>query len=508
MLARFVSAALVGIDAHLVDVEVDVTTGLPSFSLVGLPDASVRESRDRVRSAIRNSGFEFPLARITVNLSPADLRKAGTAFDVPIALGILAAAGSLPVRTGARYVYVGELSLDGAVRDVRGSLAIALAAARAGYAGVVVPASNAAEAALIESVRVLSCGTFDDVVHSAASPDTARACGPTRPSGAERKSALDLGDVRGQVMARRALEIAAAGRHHLLFVGPPGVGKSMLARRLPGILPPWTFEEAIEATSIHSVAGLLPRATPLLEERPFRAPHHTASAQALVGGGGQPKPGEITLAHHGVLFLDELPEFDRRVLEVLRQPLEEGQITIARAGHSARFPARFQLVAAMNPCPCGFRGSARRRCACTPVQVAAYDAKVSGPLRDRIDLMVGLPDLAAADLDGPPRGSDECSAAVGLRVAAARRCQAQRESTTGIRVNADLDGRALARVCTLDPSSASLLRVAAERGALTGRGRTRVLRVARTIADLSGAAEVDRAHVLEALQFRGGEPTA
>ena len=457
MLASVRTAALVGLDAVPVSVEVDVSFGLPGLVMVGLPDAAVRESRDRVRAAIRNSGFDFPQRRVTVNLAPADVRKVGAAFDLPIALGVLAATGVVFERTIRDALIVGELSLDGSMQPARGVLPIAAGARRDGCRRLLLPRANAAEASLVGGLEVLPADTLQDAVALLNDPSTPRRSPePALPSppGAD---SPDLADVHGQVLARRALEVAAAGGHNLLFVGPPGAGKTMLARRLPGLLPPLTRDEALEVTTVHSVAGLLRPGIGLLSERPFRAPHHTVSEIALVGGGSIPRPGEISLAHHGVLFLDELPEFSRRAIEVLRQPIEHGAVTIARAARTATFPARFMLVAAMNPCPCGHLGDPRKACRCAPAQVDRYAARLSGPLRDRIDLVIPVGAVEASSLVQPAHG--EPSAAVRARVSGARGRQAGRQGTL---VNARLDGRRLAGAACQNPARVEALR---------GRGR-------------------------------------
>jgi magnesium chelatase family protein len=463
----------------------------------------VRESRDRVKAAIRNSGFDFPSHRITINLAPADVRKAGSAFDLPIALGILAAEGVLRAADLDRVVFVGELSLDGTIHRARGVLPIAAAARRRGASALLLPAPNAAEAAVVGGLQLLPVQTLSQAVDMLNQP---MSHWPVMPSAALpdrepalRDSGLDLSELRGQTLARRALEIAAAGGHNLLMIGAPGAGKTMLARRLPGILPPLSFEEALECTAIHSVAGTLPAGVGLLSERPFRAPHHTISDVALVGGGSIPRPGEISLAHHGVLFLDEMPEFSRHVLDVLRQPLEEGRISIARAARTVAFPARFVLVAAMNPCPCGFRGDPKRACRCTPQHVAKYRGRLSGPLLDRIDLIVDVQPVAFADLTGPAGG--EPSTVVRARVLAARERQLRRPGRAG-RLNAQLHGRAFERVCAFDEMGRRLLERSAERLHLSARGFHRVLKVARTIADLLGVGAISAEHLAEALQYR------
>jgi magnesium chelatase family protein len=402
MLASLRSAALFGVEAFPVHVEVDVAFGFPAFTMVGLPDTTVRESHHRVKAAIRNSGFEFPPHRITVNLAPADVRKAGSSFDLPIALGLLATSGSLQRRAIDDTVVLGELSLDGGINAIRGVLPIAIAARQMGARRLLLPPQNAPEACVVEGLEVCTVRSLFEAVEALNHPEVVRVVSPSlQPAPAAPLAAGgDLADVRGQLLPRRAIEVAAAGGHNLLLVGPPGGGKTMMARRLPGILPPLTFEEALECTAIHSVAGTLPPGTGLLATRPFRAPHHTISNVALVGGGSIPRPGEISLAHNGVLFLDEMPEFQRRVLEVLRQPLEEGRVTVARAARTAVFPARFVLVGAMNPCPCGYKGEERRQCRCTPLQVDRYTQRLSGPLRDRIDLTVEVPSVPVVSVHG------------------------------------------------------------------------------------------------------------
>jgi magnesium chelatase family protein len=499
VLACLRTAALAGIDAAVVYVEVDVSFGLPIFTMVGLPDASVRESRDRVRAAIRNSGFEFPAHRITVNLSPGDVRKAGASFDLPIALGILAAQGVVRRREATDVVILGELSLDGGIQPARGVLPIAAAAVRQGAGQIILPRANATEARVVAGLAVLPVSTLAEAVAALNDPASIELV-PHQPNASTVDEEADLADVHGQLLARRALEVASAGGHNLLLVGPPGAGKTMMARRVPSILPPMSLDEALEASSVHSVAGLLPPGGGLLTRRPFRAPHHTISNVALVGGGSHARPGEVSLAHHGVLFLDELLEFHRHVLEVLRQPLEEGRVVIARAARTAVFPARFVLIGAMNPCPCGFAGDPMRECRCPPQHLFRYRQRLSGPLRDRLDLTVEVAAVPPETLDAGVAG--ERSAAVRARVVAAREVQRDRYASTRIRTNGELTTSLLAEHCRLNRAGGQLMRVATERLALSARGYDRVRRVARTIADLAGSKTVEAEHVAEALQFR------
>ncbi len=499
-LATIHSRAQDGVAAPAVTVEVHLSGGLPGTSIVGLPEAAVKEARDRVRVAIQNAQLDYPARRVTVSLAPADLPKDGGRFDLPIALGILAAAGHVPRDALDRYEFLGELALSGELRPVTGVLPAALKAARSGRA-LVVPRANGSEAALVAAAEVRSADSLLDVLAflrgvGELPAGIAATNGATDNSAAVSIDYPDLADVRGQAQARRALEIAAAGAHHLLFVGPPGTGKTMLASRLPGILPPLSEEQALESAAVRSVAGQSVDFHKW-KMRPFRSPHHTASAVALVGGGSFPRPGEISLAHHGVLFLDELPEFDRHVLEVLREPLESGHISISRAARQAEFPAAFQLVAAMNPCPCGFAGDASGRCACTPDAIRRYRARVSGPLLDRIDLQVEVPRIALAELGGDA-AAGESSAVVRARVCAAREVQMQRAN----KPNARLAHREVQRDCALAPADRALLERALDKLGLSARAYQRILRVARTIADLAGAARINTTHLSEAIQYR------
>lgn len=503
MLAQVVSGAVLGVEAYTVSVEVDLASGLPSINVVGLPQSAVREGRERVTAALANSGYALPPKKITINLAPADIRKDGSAFDLPIAIGLLAGAGVVSVDRIAGVCFAGELGLDGALRPVRGMLSLALHCARTGVGTLVVPAANGAEAAVVEEVRVLAAEHLRDVVAHLCGECTLERAEPglAAPTSPGSTSMLDLADVRGQEQAKRALEIAAAGSHNLLLLGPPGSGKSMLARCLPGILPPLTRAESLEVTQIHSVAGRLGAGQALIVERPFRAPHHSISDAGLVGGGAVPRPGEASLAHHGVLFLDELPEFRRAVLETLRQPLEEGSIHIGRARLSIRYPARFMLAAAMNPCPCGRFGDGSGQCTCAPGQVERYQARVSGPLMDRIDLHVEVPAVKPEELIN--RRFGESSESVRERVVAARERQLHRfRDRVGVFANAHMGAREVRDLCRVDAEGETLLKVAITRLGLSARAFHRVLRLARTIADLEGAETIGASHVAEAIQYR------
>ena len=491
-LAVLQSRALAGLEAPPVTVEVHLANGLPSFTIVGLAEAEVKESRERVRAALSNCRFDFPARRIIVNLAPAELPKEGGRFDLPIALGILAASNQVPQAPLARYEFAGELSLSGELRPVRGALAMTLRAAVSGRA-IILPAGSADEAGLASDAEIFPATSLLEVCAHLSGESLLR---PYRRQSAETVAGYpDLAEVRGQAHVKRALEVAASGHHSLIMVGPPGTGKSMLAARFPGLLPEMLEREALESAAVQSLASGGFRAENW-KRRPFRSPHHSASSVALVGGGGDPRPGEISLAHHGVLFLDELPEFDRRVLEALREPLESGRITISRAARQAEFPARFQLIGAMNPCPCGYLGHPAGRCHCTPDQIARYRARLSGPLMDRIDIQIEVPALQESEIMRP--GNGERSAEVRLRVEAARRIQFERQG----KLNGELTPAEIDDACALETDSRTLLKTAISRLGLSGRACHRVLKMARTIADLAGAATIRVSQVAEAIQYR------